>query len=72
MEAEYKTYFPMPGDSAQVVAQKAQARQRATEAMKRNAGPAYTPYTPPPAAAPIPGLGTGTMDLGNYFNSPRR
>jgi hypothetical protein len=71
MEAEYKTYFPMPGDSAQVVAQKAQARQRATDAMKRNAGPAYVPYTPPPAAAPIPGLGTGTMDLGNYFNSPR-
>jgi hypothetical protein len=72
MMAEYKTYFPMPGDSAQVVAQKAQARQRATEAMKRNAGSAYTPYTPPPAATPIPGLGTGTMDLGNYFNSPRR
>jgi hypothetical protein len=71
MEAEYKTYFPMPGDSAQVVAQKAQARQRATDAMKRNAGPAYVPYTPPPAAAPIQGLGTGTMDLGNYFNSPR-
>jgi hypothetical protein len=69
MEAEYKTYFPMPGDSAQVVAQKAQARQRATDAMKRNAGPAYVPYTPPPAAAPIQGLGTGTVDLGNYFNS---
>jgi hypothetical protein len=68
MEAEYKTYFPMPGDSAQVVAQKAQARQRATDAMKRNAGPAYVPYTPPPAAAPIQGLGTGTVDLGNYFN----
>jgi hypothetical protein len=72
MEAEYKTYFPMPGDSAQVVAQKAQARQRATNAMKRNAGPAYVPYTPPPAAAPIQGLGTGTMDLGNYFATPRR
>jgi hypothetical protein len=72
MMAEYKTYFPMPGDSAQVVAQKAQARQRATDAMKRNAGPAYVPYTPPPAAAPIPGLGTGTIDLGNYFTPPRR
>jgi hypothetical protein len=72
MMAEYKTYFPMPGDSAQVVAQKAQARQRATDAMKRNAGPAYVPYTPPPAAAPIQGLGTGTIDLGNYFTPPRR
>ncbi len=52
MEAEYKTYFPMPGDSDQVVAQKAQARQRATDAMKRNAGSAYVPYTPPAAATP--------------------
>jgi len=70
MEAEYKTYFPMPGDSDQVVAQKAQARQRATDAMKRNAGSAYVPYTPPAAApaAPIPRLGTGTVDLSNYFN----
>ena len=73
MMAEYKTYFPMPGDSAQVVAQKAQARQRATEAMKRNAGPAYQQYVPPAPAAPaaqIPGLGTGTVDLSKYF--PKR
>lgn len=73
MEAEYKTYFPMPGDSAQVVAQKAQARQRATDAMRRNAGPAYQPYVPPAPTAPaaqIPGLGTGTVDLSKYF--PKR
>ena len=67
MMAEYKTYFPMPGDSAQVVAQKAQARQRATEAMKRNAGSAYQQYVPPaPIAAPT-GLGTGTFNVQQYF-----
>jgi hypothetical protein len=43
MEAEYRTYFPMPGDTPEVIAQKAQARQITTEAMKRNAGPVYTP-----------------------------
>lgn len=71
MEAEYKTYFPMPGDSAQVVAQKAQARQRATEAMKRNAGPAYRPYVPPAPAAVPTGLGTGTFNVQQYFQPPQ-
>lgn len=46
MEAEYRTYFPMPGDSDLVVRQKADARARATEAMRRNAGPAYQPMQP--------------------------
>lgn len=54
MEAEYKTYFPMPGDSEAVVRQKADARARATEAMKRNAGPAYVPMDSAQAGAPSP------------------
>ena len=71
MEAEYKTYFPMPGDSAQVVAQKAQARQRATDAMRRNAGSAYQPYVPPAPVAPPAGLGTGTFNVQQYFQTPQ-
>jgi hypothetical protein len=43
MEAEYKTYFPMPGDSEAVVRQKAASRATAMEAMKRSAGSAYVP-----------------------------
>lgn len=38
MEQERRTYFPQPGDAPPVVAQKAQARRRAIEAMKLNAG----------------------------------
>lgn len=38
MEQEIKTYFPMPGDSPQVVEQKARARVQATEGMRKMAG----------------------------------
>ena len=38
MQAEYRLYFPQPGDSKDVIAQKQDARQIATEAMKRKAG----------------------------------
>jgi len=43
---EYATYFPMVGDSAEKIAQKAEARRVVTLGMKNAAGKAYTPYTP--------------------------
>ena len=63
MEAEYRTYFPMPGDSDLVVRQKADARRIASEAMKRSAGPAYQPMQ----AAPRTGATTGATT-----SAPRR
>jgi hypothetical protein len=50
MESEFRTYFPMVGDSAEVIAQKAEARRVATDAMRLNAGGQYRAYVPPPAA----------------------
>lgn len=55
MLAEIRTYFPIPGDSPQVVAQKAQARQIAQQAMLEQAGP---------AAAPMASGATGGWDEG--------
>jgi hypothetical protein len=50
---EYATYFPMPQDSPEVIAQKAAARDVATQAMRESAGKFYKPYTAPaPQAAP--------------------
>lgn len=43
MAAEYATYFPQPGDTQEVIEQKADARRITTEAMKQNAGPVYRP-----------------------------
>jgi len=56
MEQEYRTYFPQIGDSAQVIAQKANARQVATDAMKKSAGKSYQaiPEMPLPSAATPP------------------
>jgi hypothetical protein len=42
MESEYKTYFPMPGDDQDTIDLKAQARKVTTDAMIKNAGPAFT------------------------------
>jgi hypothetical protein len=50
MESEFRTYFPMVGDTAAVITQKAEARRIATDAMRLNAGGQYRPYVPPPAA----------------------
>lgn len=44
MESEYRTYFPQPGDEPESIAQKAYARQVATNAMKESAGRAYKPF----------------------------
>lgn len=63
MDAEYRTYFPQPGDGAPVIAQKAEARRVATEAMRLNAGSQYRPYVPPqPATANAPSGGVLTWD----------
>lgn len=51
MAQEYATYFPQVGDSAEKLAQKAEARRVATLAMQKSAGKAYEAYTPLPAAA---------------------
>jgi len=51
---EYATYFPMVGDTAEKIAQKAEARRVVTEGMKKSAGKAYEPYTP---LAPAPATG---------------
>lgn len=53
MAKEYQTYFPQVGDSPAVIAQKAKARQIATEAMKKSAGKSYTP-----TAMPLPVVST--------------
>jgi len=52
---EYATYFPMVGDTAEKIAQKAEARRVVTLGMQKSAGKAYEPYTPlapAPTAAP--------------------
>ena len=49
-----KQYFPQPGDSPAVIAQKARNRKLAIEGLQRNAGSNYTPAggANPPAALP--------------------
>lgn len=51
MKQEYATYFPQVGDSAEKIAQKAEARRVATLGMQKSAGKAYEPYVPPAAPA---------------------
>ncbi len=52
MENEIKTYFPSPGDSKEVIAQKKKAREQATVGMRRMGGRASAEYddTPAPSA----------------------
>lgn len=38
MRDEYATYFPIPGDSSEVIEQKARARREAVEAMGQQSG----------------------------------
>jgi hypothetical protein len=57
---EYATYFPMVGDSAEKIAQKAEARRVVTLGMQKSAGKAYEPYTP---LAPQPGAATATQPM---------
>ena len=71
MEAEYRTYFPMPGDSDAVVRQKAEARRIASEAMKRSAGPAYQPMQAAPRTGAT-GATTAAPRTGQLVYDPQR
>ena len=44
MADEIRTYFPQPGESAQVIQQKQLARQVTQDAMKTSAGALYRPF----------------------------
>jgi soluble lytic murein transglycosylase-like protein len=61
---EYETYFPVYGDSAQVIEQKRQARVAANQAMRTAAGGAMPPTTKPntPAASGKKVKRTGTSN----------
>lgn len=62
MESEFRTYFPQVGDTPAVIAQKAEARRIATDAMRINAGSQYRPYVPASSETPIAPVGTLTWD----------
>jgi hypothetical protein len=52
MEQEIKTYFPMPGDSQEVIEQKAKAREQATFGMRNMGGRASGDYDGKPPNKP--------------------
>ena len=54
-----RQYFPQPGDSKEVIAQKEINRQIAVDGMSRNAGPTYRP-TQSRSSTPSSGSGDGT------------
>ena len=67
---EYATYFPMVGDSAEKIAQKAEARRVVTLGMQKSAGKAYEPYTPL-APAPAGGPSAPTAERRMIFRNGR-
>jgi hypothetical protein len=67
---EYATYFPMVGDSAEKIAQKAEARRVVTLGMQKSAGKAYEPYTPL-APAPTGGPSAPTAERRMIFRNGR-
>lgn len=46
MEKDYRTFFPMPGDKPEVVAQKQRAREIVTQGMRTAGGEFYKPQKP--------------------------
>lgn len=72
-----KQYFPTPGDSAEVIQQKAANRRAAVEAMGREGGPSYkpkysfdesgrvVPYGAPRAAKNVSGMDKQALDWAN-------
>jgi hypothetical protein len=67
---EYATYFPMVGDTAEKIAQKAEARRVVTLGMQKAAGKAYEPYTPL-APAPTGGPSAPTAERRMIFRNGR-
>jgi hypothetical protein len=67
---EYATYFPMVGDSAEKIAQKAEARRVVTLGMQKAAGKAYEAYTPL-APAPTGGPSAPTAERRMVFRNGR-
>jgi hypothetical protein len=67
---EYATYFPMVGDSAEKIAQKAEARRVVTLGMQKSAGKAYEAYTPL-APAPTGGPSAPTAERRMVFRNGR-
>lgn len=80
-----KQYFPTPGDSAEVIQQKAANRRAAVEAMGREGGPSYkpkfsfdeggrvTPYgqpKPSQASGPISKAQYDSLPSGSTFTAP--
>ena len=67
---EYATYFPMVGDTAEKIAQKAEARRVVTLGMQKSAGKAYEAYTPL-APAPTGGPSAPTAERRMVFRNGR-
>jgi hypothetical protein len=68
MAAEIRTYFPQPGEGAEVIAQKAEARRRAERQMQigsgtaaEQAGAISQPYAAPIRAGDLSAAGIGTQ-----------
>lgn len=74
-EGEFRTFFPAPGDSPEVIAQKKLARQQAIQGMIAESGGAYGslfPDQPAPAAQPpAPGATPGTAPASKPMTAPR-
>jgi hypothetical protein len=61
MAQEIKTYFPLPNDDDETIAQKAQARQQALQGMRGMAGRAATPQPQRPGQS-----SNKVVDFGDY------
>lgn len=60
MDREIETYFPMPGEGKEVIAQKRKARATANAAMRQSSGRAATPDS-----IPSTGSSNGVIDFGS-------
>lgn len=61
---QYKIYFPMPGDGSEVIAQKAQARQRAIDGLRIGAGPLASDAEKSAVSSREPQTPLGEGDIG--------
>lgn len=65
---QYRIFFPMPGDSREVIAQKARARGEAMQAMRSTAGP-LADKTKDGVIAPVGGAADATIPPGTPPNN---